>query len=88
MVDRDPGDDAPLAAEAEQPAAAADRQGREVCRRNGGWRTDARNALRGHGWTRGSRGFGAIPGHSERTQARSGSSEFAIVRRSPASALR
>jgi len=35
-----------------------------------------------------SRGSGAIPGHNERTQARSGSSEFAMVRRSPARAFR
>ena len=43
---------------------------------------------RRHGRTSGRRGSGAIDGHSVRTQARSGSSVLAIVRRSPASAFR
>ena len=43
---------------------------------------------RGHGRTSGRRGSGAIDGHRVRTQARSGSSVLAIVRRSPARALR
>ena len=43
---------------------------------------------RRHGRTSGKRGSGAIDGHRVRTQARSGSSVLAIVRRSPARAFR
>jgi tetratricopeptide (TPR) repeat protein len=42
----------------------------------------------GGGGTNGTRGSGSMPGHVARTQSRSGSNEQAIVRRSPARALR
>lgn len=41
-----------------------------------------------HGRVSGTRGSGAIPAHSPRTQSRSASKEQAIVRLSPARALR
>jgi hypothetical protein len=44
--------------------------------------------LVGRGGTTGTRGSGVIPSQDARTQSRSGSNEQAIVRRSPASALR
>jgi uncharacterized protein len=44
--------------------------------------------LTGGGGTSGTRGSGSMPAHVARTQSRSGSNEQAIVRRSPARALR